>query len=177
MTIKERNRIVEQYENIAWWMINKNRRLIAALRLEDLDVYQELIIALIKAVDKYDPERGTLKGFIFMKLQYAILNLKQMHKPYGMTRLSGIQPQVQSLDYVPEDDFPLEIPCEGDFALVELMDAFETLEKEKKEIIRKQNEGIQIRKNREKALIEEARGKLEDYFIYDETHMHQISSA
>ena len=58
ITTQERNALVETHLGCIWWTINKNRRLISAVGLDDEDVFQQLAIRMIRAVENYDPDKG-----------------------------------------------------------------------------------------------------------------------
>ena len=70
-SLAERNRIVEEYLPYIELMIRKNRALMRSAKLEYDDVYQQLSLRLIRAVNTYDPEKakallkeaGLEKGF------------------------------------------------------------------------------------------------------------------
>lgn len=81
----ERNALVETHLGCIWWTINKNRRLISAAGLDDEDVFQQLAIRMIRAVENYDPDKGKdLEQHIFAQLQYEVLNCKDAAKLYGI---------------------------------------------------------------------------------------------
>ena len=83
--IMERNALVETHLGCIWWTINKNRRLISAAGLDDEDVFQQLAIRMIRAVENYDPDKGKdLEQHIFAQLQYEVLNCKDAAKLYGI---------------------------------------------------------------------------------------------
>lgn len=85
ITTQERNTLVETHLGCIWWTINKNRRLISAAGLEDDDVFQQLAIRMIRAVENYDPDKGKdLEQHIFAQLQYEVLNCKDAAKLYGI---------------------------------------------------------------------------------------------
>lgn len=85
ITTQERNALVETHLGCIWWTINKNRRLISAVGLDDEDVFQQLAIRMIRAVENYDPDKGKdLEQHIFAQLQYEILNCKDAAKVYGL---------------------------------------------------------------------------------------------
>lgn len=85
ITIQERNDLVETHLGAIWWTINRNRRLISAAGLEDDDVFQQLAIRMIRAVENYDPDKGKdLEQHIFAQLQYEVLNCKDAAKLYGL---------------------------------------------------------------------------------------------
>lgn len=85
ITTQERNNLVETHLGAIWWTINRNRRLISAAGLEDDDVFQQLAIRMIRAVENYDPDKGKdLEQHIFAQLQYEVLNCKDAAKLYGL---------------------------------------------------------------------------------------------
>ena len=85
ITTQERNALVETHLGCIWWTINKNRRLIVAAGLDDEDVFQQLAIRMIRAVENFGPDKGKdLEQHIFAQLQYEILNCKDAAKVYGI---------------------------------------------------------------------------------------------
>lgn len=103
-SIVERNRIVE--ENLHWIdrTIRRNRALMKAARLEYDDVYQDLAIRLIRCVESFDPEKGSLDQHIMCQLQYEMLNCKDSHRRYGFTQAPrDLRGAVVSLDAIRED--------------------------------------------------------------------------
>lgn len=85
-SIKERNRIVEEHLWCVKAVMKQNDALIRAARLDRDDVYQQLSLRLIMAVDRYDPEKSELKKHIFHQLRYELLNCAH---PYRMTGMTG----------------------------------------------------------------------------------------
>ena len=84
-TTHERNTMVESHLGCIWWTINKNRRLIISAGLDDEDVFQQLAIRMIRAVENFDPDKGKdLEQHIFVQLQYEILNCKDAAKLCGI---------------------------------------------------------------------------------------------
>lgn len=104
-SIAQRNAIVEDHLWCIDSIIQKNRPLMRAARLEYEDVYQELAIRLIKAVAGYDPDKGSLQQHIFAQLGYELMNCRSVGRLYGMTGTSGDfhRHEVISLDIIPED--------------------------------------------------------------------------
>ena len=84
-SIAQRNAIVEDHLWCIDSIIQKNRSLMRAARLEYDDVYQQLAIRLIKAVAGYDPEKGSLQQHIFAQLKYELLNCKTAYRLCGVT--------------------------------------------------------------------------------------------
>jgi len=86
-SIATRNAIVQAHLHCIDEVIHKNRGLIRAARLDRDDVYQQLAVRLIKAVDHFDPEKGTLEQHIYAQLQYEMLNCKRPYRLHGITGL------------------------------------------------------------------------------------------
>lgn len=86
-SIATRNAIVEANLHCIDEVIRRNRALIRAARMDRDDVYQQLAIRLIKAVDSFDPEKGTLEQHIYAQLQYEMLNCKRPYRLHGVTGL------------------------------------------------------------------------------------------
>lgn len=86
-SIITRNAIVEANLHRIDKAIRRNRALIRAARMDRDDVYQQLAIRLIRAVDSFDPEKGTLEQHIDAQLQYEILNCKRPYRLHGITGL------------------------------------------------------------------------------------------
>lgn len=84
LSICERNRIVEENLGYIDMIINKNYPLMRAAHLEYDDVYQQLAIRLIKAVENFDSEKGELCQHIYAQLQFEILNCKAAGKRHGI---------------------------------------------------------------------------------------------
>ena len=104
-SIAERNHIVEENLPTIDKVIRRNWRLMVTARLDYDDVYQDLAVRLIRCVENYDPDRGTLRDHIWAQLKYELLNCKTPRKRTGMTglpyhsRWNGIL----SLDTLSED--------------------------------------------------------------------------
>ncbi len=85
-SIAERNRIVEENLPLIDKTIRKNYALMKAAHLDYNDVYQDLAIRLIRCVESFDPDKGTLKAHIYAQLQYELLRCKS---PYKLTGITG----------------------------------------------------------------------------------------
>lgn len=86
-SLAERNRIVEEYLPYIELMIRKNRALMRSAKLEYDDVYQQLSLRLIRAVNTYDPEKGELGMHIRAQLRFEMLNCRAPKHLFGMTGL------------------------------------------------------------------------------------------
>ena len=86
-SLAERNTIVEENLYIINRVMRNNRGLIRAAHLEWDDVYQQLAVRLIRAVDSYDPEKGKLKSHLYAQVTYELLNCKRPYRMHGITGL------------------------------------------------------------------------------------------
>lgn len=85
ITIQERNRIVEEHLWCIDAVMRGNAALIKAAHLDRDDVYQQLSLRLIRAVEGFDPQKGTLEQHIFAQLKYELLNCKSAYRTTGLT--------------------------------------------------------------------------------------------
>ena len=104
-SIAQRNAIVEDHLWCIDSIIQKNRPLVRAARLEYDDVYQQLAIRLVKAVAGYDPEKGSLQQHIFAQLKYELLDCKAASRLCGMTGTPRdfCRSSILSLEAISED--------------------------------------------------------------------------
>lgn len=84
-SILERNRIVEEHLWCIDSVMRKNHALIRAAHLDYEDVYQQLTLRLIRAVETFDPDKGVLRVHIFAQLRYELLDCKTPCRRYGIT--------------------------------------------------------------------------------------------
>ncbi len=84
-SVAERNRIVEENLHRINKTIRRNWALIKAAHLDRDDVYQQLAIRLIRAVESFDPDKGELAQHINAQLQYELLNCTDSRTRYGLT--------------------------------------------------------------------------------------------
>lgn len=77
-SILERNRIAEEHLWCIDSVMRKNHALIRAARLDYEEVYQQLALRLIRAVETFDPDKGVL-------LKYELLSCKTPRRLYGIT--------------------------------------------------------------------------------------------
>lgn len=111
MDTTTRNRVFMENEDLIKGIMRYNYPLIQAVRLEWDDVYQELAVAALNAINTFDPLRSSeIRAHIWMKLQYAILDIRRRHRPYGMTGAAEPRPQVCSMERLDEMGYPLPSP-------------------------------------------------------------------
>ena len=83
LPIEERNKLVASYLWCIDSVIRQNYSLVQAAHLDKDDVYQNLALRLIQAVERYRPGSRSLKGYIFAQLKYELLNCKSARARYG----------------------------------------------------------------------------------------------
>ena len=92
MDFTERNEIFMDNEGMIRRVMRRNWALICAMRLDWDDVYQELAMAALSAIETFDPTRSEcIQAHIWMKLQYAVLDIKRQYRPCGLTCFSKQQ--------------------------------------------------------------------------------------
>ena len=105
MSIQERNDLVVAYLWCIDCVIHQNYGLIQAAHLDRDDVYQDLAVRLIRAVELYQPGARSLKGYIFMQLKYALLDCKSAKSRYGFRGAPyDLRNAVVSIEEVTETD-------------------------------------------------------------------------
>lgn len=100
MDFTERNAIFMDNEGMIRRVMRRNWPLICAMRLDWDDVYQELAMAALNAIETFDPMRSEcIQAHIWMRLQYAVLTIKRQYRPCGITGIGRQQrPVVVSLE-------------------------------------------------------------------------------
>lgn len=165
MDINTRNKTLCEFENLIWWVINKNRPLICALRLDVEDVFQDLSIVAMKAIEGFDSTRSdSMFTHVRVKLQYEILNQKHNYKPCGVTGRNSKCVRITSLDGFYEDGQSLEIPYEADYSEAEINTLFSLLEPAELYALRMKINGEQIRRKQHLIDLEAARHKLSEAY-------------
>ena len=95
MDTMTRNHIFMENIDLINRTLRRHRLLLYALHLELDDVYQELAIAALQAIDTYDDRRcDSITVHIWAKLQYAVLTIKRRNKPHGIMACEGFAPGV-----------------------------------------------------------------------------------
>ncbi len=84
-SLAQRNKIVEDHLWCIDAVMRENAPLIRTARLDRDDVYQQLAIRLIRAVEGFDPEKGKLGQHIFAQLKFELLNYKNPYRTTGIT--------------------------------------------------------------------------------------------
>lgn len=161
-----RNDLFFDYNDMIRRIMRRNRLLLYALRLEQEDVYQELAMAALMAIDAFDPSRSSsMEVHVWMKLQYAMLTMKQQHKPGGLTGLRGLRPCLCSVEFEEELGHPLAAPTVSDAQEADqLQQALTRLAPEEREVVIRYLEGVRPRWTKEKLYFAAALDKLKVYY-------------
>lgn len=108
LSIQQRNALVEEYLWCIDSVIRQNDSLIRAAHLDRDDVYQNLALRLIRAVELYDPNHSkgkSLKGYIFMNLGYELRTCGGSQARYGFREAPYFLPNaVSSIEALQEED-------------------------------------------------------------------------
>ena len=99
MTIEQRNTIFEEYMSIIRYTVNRHYSMMKVLRMDGEDLAQELAICLLKAIERYQDDRGAKPStYYFKALRYGVLKLWQEQR--RKIRLANIQ--AMSLTHINE---------------------------------------------------------------------------
>lgn len=85
-SIAQRNSIVENHLWCIDVVLQNNEALVKSGRMDKDDLYQQLAMRLIRAVDSFDPEKGPLETHIFAQLRFELLKCKRPYHLFGLTQ-------------------------------------------------------------------------------------------
>lgn len=165
--ITRNNIFIENMELINRTM-HRHRLLLFALHLDRDDVYQELAIAALRAIESFDPSRSnSIKVHIWAKLQYAILDIKERHKPHGLAAFDRFGTSVWSLELAEEYGFSLVETSfeEQQDSELHLRQALSRLEPQERQAIVLYLDGKRPVRRAEKCSFQTALDKLRDYYL------------
>lgn len=146
-----------EYENVIHWVMKINAPLISAMRLDRDDVFQDLSIAAILAIDGFNPEKcDSLFTHLVSRLQYEILRMKKRYVKQGVTGSGQQDIQFLSLDIMVDGMGP-EVRSESPYELVELIDVLSQLPKAQQTVIIEKISGNYHWKRQDPSLLDEAR--------------------
>lgn len=78
MDVIIRNDLFSSYTNLIMRLLRKNRRTLCVLALDPEDVFQDLSLAVLCALDDYDEQCDTPRdAYVWMRLQCAFADLKR----------------------------------------------------------------------------------------------------
>jgi len=161
MESTRRNKIFMENED----MIRRHWPLLCALRLDMDDVYQELAIAALNAIDSFDPRRSdSVRIHIWAKLQYAVLDIKRQFRPCGITGLGGNRPIVLSVELAEEHGYPpvAEERCESAGLSPQLRAALSRLDESERQAVIRYLDG---QKPEKKSTFDSALDKIRCFYL------------
>lgn len=80
MDVIIRNDLFASYAGLIDRVMRANHRMLCSLSMEAEDIYQELSLAVLHALDSYEEQRATtMDAHVWMTLQCALADLKQGH--------------------------------------------------------------------------------------------------
>lgn len=166
MDVNVRNNLYFDYTDTIRRVMWFNRILLYALRLEKEDVFQELSIVALMAIESFDPSRSDdMEAHVRAKLQYAVLDMKQDQRPGGLTHLDGSRPKIYSMEYSDELGHPLSTPFTDELEVNDrLRKAFARLGPAERESVLLYLHGHTLRKKRDKSAFASALDKLKVYY-------------
>lgn len=166
ITVYENKDTTFAYEDMIHRVIRRNYPLLQALHLDPEDVYQDLAIAAIRASWTFDPRRSdSLEAYMYMKLQYAILDMKRDYQPAGLTRVDGARPRVSSLEYCLEHGLQVAAAeYEESDSDLRLREALRRLNPQERQVVLLYLEDVRPRREQETALSSAFR-KLRDFYL------------
>ena len=162
MDTMTRNHIFMENIDLINRTLRRHRLLLYALHLELDDVYQELAIAALQAIDTYDDRRCD------SKLQYAVLTIKRRNKPHGIMACEGFAPGVLSLELSEDYGYPAVAETGSDDDLIRerrLRQALARLEPQERRAVLDYLDGMKPARRSEKNSFDAALEKLRDFYL------------
>ena len=106
-TVEQRNEIFMELERPIWCVINQNRRILDTLHADVEDVFQDLALCAIRAIDRYDPNKSlaSVKTFAMRNVEAYIKKTCEYFRCRGLGGVAARNPEsgvVVSLDYMLE---------------------------------------------------------------------------
>jgi hypothetical protein len=85
MTVEDRNYLFEEKAYLVNVTMNKHYPLIRACRMEEDDVYQQLSLRLVNAIEKYDSALcPNMDAYLMLQLRYELLHMRASSKRTGV---------------------------------------------------------------------------------------------
>lgn len=168
MDIITRNTIFMEHLDLIHRTLRRNQLLLYALHLERDDVYQELAMAALQAIESFDASRsGSIAVHIWAQLQYAILTIKRRHKPHGFTAAGLSSPVVWSLELSEEFGYQIAADsCEEDLLCESrLRQALSRLDFPERQAVILYLDGINPRRRAERDVLNAAMKKLREFYL------------
>jgi len=119
MNTEQRNIIFEEYMNIISYTVNRHHSMLRTLRMEVEDLTQELAICLLKAIERYEPDRGAKPStYYFKALRYGVLQLwREQTRKIRLANLQALSLTCTN-EYGEESDLDVPFTVDYDDALM-----------------------------------------------------------
>jgi hypothetical protein len=158
--------LFEEHRPLITSVIRKNRTLLFALRLEYEDVSQQLSIAMLSAIRKFDPDKSpSLAAHIRCSLQFEILNIKRIHKPFGITGVpKGHRLDFMCLDNIGPDGSVYELATNDDVTAIEFSEFFDSLSEHEAYVVDLAIQGYRPRRKEHTSALNKARQQYTSLF-------------
>jgi len=86
MTNEDRNYLYEEKAHLINSTMNTHDALVLACDMEDADVYQELSLYLLGAIEEYNPAKSpNMDAYLMLELENKLLDMKACSKLAGIT--------------------------------------------------------------------------------------------
>jgi len=120
MTLKERNEHVMANQQLIRWIIKKNATLVRATRLSREDLFQDLEVALIQALNTYVPGKGrSLTSHAVCALQYGLQHSAAKASAGGLAGAPrDLRPAFRSIEAFEEAGFQIAAGITGEAVIV-----------------------------------------------------------
>lgn len=107
ITVQQRNEIFMELEHQIRYIINQNRRMLTILHADMDDVYQDLALCAIRAIDRYDPNKSgaSVKTFAMKNVE---AHIKRSFEYFRCRGLGGAAARNLESGVVVSLDFMLE---------------------------------------------------------------------
>lgn len=140
--------IFKEHQHIIKSVMWRNRALIEALQLEREDVAQDLALAMLTAIPKFDPARSaSLGAYLRCKLKYELLTIKRRYRPHGIT---GLLPEKRLVFLFVDAELPgggaYELPVTDDVSGIEAWELCRDLSPDQAHALRLKLHGYYLRR-------------------------------
>lgn len=164
-----RNHIFMENIDLINRTLRRHQPLLYALHLELDDVYQELALAALEAIDSYNDRCSDAVAIhIWAELQYAILALKQSSKSQTLMACESFSPRILSLELVEGYGSPAAAKRNGNSDPIRekrLRQALARLEPRERQAVLDYLDGMKPARRSVKDSFDTALEKLRDYYL------------
>lgn len=169
MDITTRNHIFMDNIDLINRTLRRHRLTLYVLHIEPDDVYQELAIAALQAIDSYDDRRcDSVAVHIWLNLQNAILSIKRRNMPLGRAAYKNSVPGDLPLELYEDDDIAIadETGIDNDVVREKrLRQALGRLEPQERRAVLDYLDGMKPARAAEKICFDMALKKLRAYYF------------